>query len=131
MAQNKNELKLNCLNNSVQFSPKLFSPNILLTDYSKNADNENRNNRKIRLIKKNHLSSIINKTNLGDKDKIVVNYNFSKINHNLLTKNNFPDKIKSPDISKNNKSIQINNKNRMSKKNTFKKIKERQYYHLI
>ena len=52
MAQNKNELKLNCLNNSVQFSPKLFSPNILLTDYSKNADNENRNNRKIRLIKK-------------------------------------------------------------------------------
>ena len=111
MAQNKNELKLNCLNNSVQFSPKLFSPNILLTDYSKNADNENRNNRKIRLIKKNNLNSIINKTNLDDKNKIVVNYNFSKINHNLLNKNSFPDKLKNSGISKNNKSIEKSNKN--------------------
>ena len=112
MAQNKNELKINCLNNSVQFSPKLLSPNLLLTDYSKNNDNENTNNSKIRLIKKNHLSSIINKTNIGDKNKIVVNYNFSKINQNLLTKNSFPDKIKSQDISKNNKSIHINTKNK-------------------
>ena len=82
----------------MQFSPKLLSPNLLLTDYSKNNDNESANNSKIRQIKKNHLSSIINKTNIGDKNKIVVNYNFSKINQNLLTKNSFPDKIKRPKI---------------------------------
>ena len=112
MAQNKNELKLNYLNNSVQFSPKIFSPNILLTDYNKNNDNENRNNSKIRLINKNHLSSIINKTKLGDKNKIVVNYNFSKINQNILTKNTFPDKLKNSGISKNNKSIDKSHKNK-------------------
>ena len=113
MEPNKNELKLNSLNNSMQFSQKLFNPNLLLTDYNINNENENRINNKNKMNKKNHFSSkLYKKNNITDKNKIVVNYNYSKINQNIVPKNIFPDKTKNPGIPNNIKSREKNNKSK-------------------
>ena len=108
--KNKNERKFNYLNNSMQLSQKLFNQNLLQTDYSINNENEKGNNNKT--IKLNNYNNL-NKSNILDKKKIVVNNNISKINQNIMPKKIFPDYItKTPYIQKNNKSIEksINNK---------------------
>ena len=112
--QNKDEIKLNYLNNSMQFSQKIFNKNLLQADYNISNENEKGNNSKI--IKLNNFNKNFNKSNIFDKknDKIVVNYNCSKINsNNISLKKNFPDYItKTPYVQKNNKSMEksINNK---------------------
>ena len=110
--KNKNERKLNYLNNSMQLSQKLFNQNLLQTDYSINNENENEKVNNNKTIKLNNYNNL-NKSNILDKKKKFVNNNISKINQNIVSKKIFPDYItKTPCIQKNNKSIEksINNK---------------------
>ena len=124
MKQNRNEIKLNYLNNSMQFSQKLFDQKLLQTDYNKYYENEKGNDSKNKTLKLNNFNNNLNKSNIEDKkrNKIVVNYNFSKINPNIEPKKIIPDYItKTPAVTKNNKIIEnniINNKNRKNLNNS-------------
>ena len=124
MKQNRNEIKLNYLNNSMQFSQKLFDQKLLQTDYNKYYENEKGNDSKNKTLKINNFNNNLNKSNIEDKkkNKIVVNYNFSKINPNIEPKNIIPDYItKTPAVTKNNKIIEnniISNKNRKNINNS-------------
>ena len=120
MKQNRNEIKLNYLNNSMQFSQKLFDQKLLQTDYNKYYENEKGNDSKNKTLKLNNFNNNLNKSNIEDKkrNKIVVNYNFSKINPNAEQKHIIPDYItKTPAVTKNNKIIENNIINNRNKKN--------------
>ena len=120
MKQNRNEIKLNYLNNSMQFSQKLFDQKLLQTDYNKYYENEKGSDSKSKSLKINNFNNNLNKSNIEDKkkNKIVVNYNFSKINPNAEQKHIIPDYItKTPAVTKNNKIIENNIINNRNKKN--------------
>ena len=91
MKQPENEPKNKNLNNSMQFSQKTFNHQLILTDYNiyNFIDNNNNSYKTIKIKKpKNDL----NNSNLIDKkNKIVVNYNLSKIHPNIMAKNLFPN----------------------------------------
>lgn len=91
MKQPENEPKNKNLNNSMQFSQKTFNHQLILTDYNiyNFIDNNNNSYKTIKIKKpKNDL----NNSNLIDKkNKIVVNYNLSKIHPNIVAKNIFPN----------------------------------------
>ena len=91
MKQPENEPKNKNLNNSMQFSQKTFNHQLILTDYNiyNFIDNNNNSYKTIKIKKpKNDL----NNSNLMDKkNKIVVNYNLSKIHPNIVAKNLFPN----------------------------------------
>ena len=114
MKQNKNESKLNHLNNSIKFSQKLFNPNLLLTDY--NLYEDEKANSKSTTIKIINLKKDNNYFE-EKKNKIIVNNNFSKNKRNIDTKHSFPDYIiKSPSILNNNKSLIKNLNNNKTNK---------------
>ena len=114
--KNKNERKLNCLNNSMQFSQKLFNRNLLQTDINIYNENEKGNNSKSKTIK--NFNNNLDKSNIlkKKKNKIAVNSNFFKNNQNIEPKNIFPDYIlKTPGIPLRNKSIEKNINNKTKK----------------
>ena len=109
MKHPKNEQKDKNLNNSMQLSQKLFSSQILLTDYSMN--NFNDNNIPYKKIKIRKLNNNLNKSSIVNKKKnrIVANYNFPKNQTNIITKNIFSNYVtKTSSNYKNNTSIDRN-----------------------
>ena len=57
MKQNRNEIKLNYLNNSMQFSQKLFDQKLLQTDYNKYYENEKGSDSKSKSLKINNSNN--------------------------------------------------------------------------
>ena len=91
MKQPENEPKNKNLNNSMQFSQKTFNHQLILTDYNiyNFIDNNNNSYKTIKIKKpKNDLN---NSNLIEKKNKIVVNYNLSKIHPNIVAKNIFPN----------------------------------------
>ena len=118
MKPNKNEWKINNLNNSIQLSQKTFNPNLLLTDY--NLYEDEKGNSKSKTIKLINFNNNFNKSNnFGEKkNKIIVNNNFSKNKGGAESKHIFPvNIIKTPNIINNNKSATKNTNINKSKKN--------------
>ena len=92
MKQPENEPKNKNLNNSMQFSQKTFNHQLILTDYNIYNIIDNNNNNSYKTIKIKKPKNDLNNSNLMDKkNKIVVNYNLSKIHPNIVAKNLFPN----------------------------------------
>jgi hypothetical protein len=92
MKQPENEQKNKNLNNSMQFSQKTFNHQLILTDYNIYNIIDNNNNNSYKTIKIKKPKNDLNNSNLMDKkNKIVVNYNLSKIHPNIVAKNLFPN----------------------------------------
>ena len=92
MKQPENEPKNKNLNNSMQFSQKTFNHQLILTDYNIYNIIDNNNNNSYKTIKIKKPKNDLNNSNLIDKkNKIVVNYNLSKIHPNIVAKNLFPN----------------------------------------
>ena len=90
MKQPENEPKNKNLNNSMQFSQKTFNHQLILTDYNMYNFIDNNNN-SYKTIKIKKPKNDLNNSNLDGKNKIVVNYNLSKIHPNIMAKNLFPN----------------------------------------
>jgi hypothetical protein len=116
MKQPENEPKNKNLNNSMQFSQKTFNHQLILTDYNicNFIDNNNNSYKTIKIKKpKNDL----NNSNLDGKNKIVVNYNLSKIHPNVMAKNLFPNyAMKTLVAHKTNNSLENKNISDINKK---------------
>ena len=124
MKQPEKEPKNKNLNNSMQFSQKTFNHQLILTDYNiyNFIDNNNNSYKTIKNKKPNHE---LNNSNLIDKkDKIVVNYNLSKIHPNIVAKNIFPNYVMKTLVAhKTNNSLENKNTTDINKdKSKGKKI---------
>ena len=107
MKKKEKEQKTNHFNNSLQLSQNIFNPNLILTDYNVFNDNDN-NNKSIKMKNSQKFDSNLDSSNIVERknNKIVVNYNCSKIHPNIVVKNMYPDYVtKTPGLIKNNKNI--------------------------
>jgi len=124
MKQPENEPKNKNLNNSMQFSQKTFNHQLILTDYNIYNFIENNNN-SYKTIKIKKPKNELNNSNLiENNNKIVVNYNLSKIHPNVMAKNLFPNyAMKTLVAHKTNNSLENRNISDINKnKNKGRKI---------
>ena len=119
----KNDKKVINLNNSMQYSQKLFDSNLILTDYNIYKENLKENKKdKIKIkLNKCYNKNKLNKSNITENKNSKIIINPIKIQKKMPPKNVFSEyEMKAADLTRNNNSIKKQSTNAPNKKMTYK-----------